>query len=128
MQHRPIKALLIESDEGYLDELREGLSEAHVQDLELEWVGELSQALARLSHGGFDAILLCLDLSDSQGSWICACRNSISAAVVDCPGPFAWQDPQCLAYDGDRCICSMGIHTGLWWTIVHRSYLSTVSR
>ncbi len=67
MQHRPIKALLIESDEGYLDELREGLSEAHVQDLELEWVGELSQALARLSHGGFDAILLCLDLPDSQG-------------------------------------------------------------
>jgi diguanylate cyclase (GGDEF)-like protein len=67
LQHRPIKALLIESDEGYLDELREGLSEAHVQDLELEWVGELSQALARLSQGGFDAILLCLDLSDSQG-------------------------------------------------------------
>ena len=67
MQHRPIKALLIDSDEGYFDQLHEGVSEAHAKDLELDWVGELSQALARLSQGGFDAILLSLDLADSQG-------------------------------------------------------------
>ena len=67
MQHRPIKALLVDSDEGYLSELLEGLSEAHAQDLELEWISELSQVLARLTQGGFDAILLSLDLPDSQG-------------------------------------------------------------
>ena len=67
MQHRPIKILLVEGSEGYLDELRDGLAEAHAGDLQLEWVGELSQALARLAQGGFDAILLSLDLPDSEG-------------------------------------------------------------
>ena len=38
-----------------------------MEDLELEWVGELSQALARLKQGGFDAIMLSLDLPDSRG-------------------------------------------------------------
>lgn len=33
----------------------------------MEWAGELSQALARLSQGGIDAVLLDLDLPDSQG-------------------------------------------------------------
>ena len=67
MQHRPIKILLVEADEGYLDELREGLAAKHEGDLDLEWVSELSHALARLAQGGFDAILLSLALSDSQG-------------------------------------------------------------
>lgn len=67
MQHRPIKILLVEADEGYLDELRDGLAENHAGDLEIERVGELSHALARLAQGGFDAILLSLDLPDSQG-------------------------------------------------------------
>ena len=67
MQHRPIKILLVESDEDYVDELRQGLAVAHEGVLELEWVGELSQALARLTQGGFDAVLLGLELPDSQG-------------------------------------------------------------
>ena len=67
LQHRPIKALLIESDEDYIDELKAGLSGSHSGALELEWVGELAQGLARLTQGGFDAVLLALDLPDSQG-------------------------------------------------------------
>ena len=67
MQHRPVKVLLIESDEDYHDELHEGLGDALAGSLDLEWVSELSQALARLGQGGFDAILLSLDLPDSQG-------------------------------------------------------------
>lgn len=67
MQHRPIKILLVEADEDYIDELEAGLSVSHAGALELEWVGELSQALARLTQGGFDAVLLSLELPDSQG-------------------------------------------------------------
>ena len=67
MQHRPIKVLLVESDEDYIEELKDGLSRSRSSDLQIESVGELSQALARLSQGGFDAILLSLDLSDSRG-------------------------------------------------------------
>ena len=67
MQHRPIKILLVEADEDYIDELEAGLSVSQAGALELEWVGELSQALARLTQGGFDAVLLSLDLPDSKG-------------------------------------------------------------
>ena len=67
MQHRPIKVLLVESDEDYIGELSDGLTRSRSSDLQLEAVGELSQALARLSQGGFDAILLSLDLLDSRG-------------------------------------------------------------
>lgn len=67
MQYRPIKVLFVESDRAYLDELLEGLGGDQTSDLELEWAGELSQALARLTPGGFDAVILSLDLPDSQG-------------------------------------------------------------
>jgi diguanylate cyclase (GGDEF)-like protein len=67
VQHRPIKVLLVESDEDYIGELHQGLGGPGSGGLEVECVGELSQALARLSQGGFDAILLTLDLSDSRG-------------------------------------------------------------
>lgn len=67
MQHRPIKVLLVESDEDFIDELEAGLSISHEGALDLEGVGELSQALARLTQGGLDAILLSLDLPDSRG-------------------------------------------------------------
>ncbi|HUF76591.1 MAG TPA: response regulator, partial [Longimicrobiales bacterium] len=67
MQHRPIKVLLVESDEDYIEELKDGLSRSRSSDLQIEAVGELSQALARLSQGGFDAILLSLDVADSRG-------------------------------------------------------------
>jgi len=67
LQHRPVRVLLVESDEDYIDELRGGLSRSRSRDLQIESVGELSQALARLSQGGFDAILLSLELEDSRG-------------------------------------------------------------
>jgi diguanylate cyclase (GGDEF)-like protein len=67
LQHRPIRVLLVESDEEYVGEVRGGLSRSQAGDLEIESVSELSQALARLSQGGIDAILLSLDLADSRG-------------------------------------------------------------
>jgi len=67
LQHRPIKVLLVESDETYVDELHDGLGVEHRALLDVEWVSELSQALARLTRGGFDLVLLSLDLPDSQG-------------------------------------------------------------
>jgi len=67
LQHRPIKVLLVESDEDYVAEVRGGLARSQTGALELEAVSELSHALARLSQGGIDAILLSLDLADSRG-------------------------------------------------------------
>ena len=67
MQQRPVKILLVESDREYLDDLRERLSVLRQGELDIEWAGELSEALARLTQGGIDAILLDLDLPDSSG-------------------------------------------------------------
>lgn len=67
MQHRPIKVLLVDSDEEYIDELQDGLDPDQRALLDVEWVGELSQALARLTQGGLDLMVLSLDLDDSQG-------------------------------------------------------------
>jgi len=67
LQHRPIKVLLVESDESYADALRGDLDETQRDSLQVEHAGELSQALAKLSQGGFDVVLLSLDLDDSQG-------------------------------------------------------------
>ena len=67
MLQRPIKVLLVEGDQAYHDELSKELAGAEGSGVTLEWAGELSQALARLTRGGFDAILLALDLPDSQG-------------------------------------------------------------
>lgn len=67
LQHRPINVLLVDPDEDALEELEAGLSVSHAGVLQVEWVGELSQALARLTKGGLDAVLLKLDLPDSQG-------------------------------------------------------------
>lgn len=67
MLQRPIKVLLVESDQEYHDRLVSELAESDTAAVTLEWTGELSQALARLTRGGFDAILLSLDLPDSEG-------------------------------------------------------------
>lgn len=68
MHQRPIKVLLVESDREYLEELRDRLGEVRPDAaVELEWAGELSQALARLTQGGIDVILLELELPDSRG-------------------------------------------------------------
>ena len=67
MQQRPVKILLVESDQAYVDDLRERLSAVRQGGLDIEYTGELSAALARLTQGGIDAILLDLDLPDSTG-------------------------------------------------------------
>lgn len=68
MHQRPIKVLLVESDREYLEVLRERLGDVRSgAGIDMEWAGELSQALARLTQGGIDAILLDLELPDSQG-------------------------------------------------------------
>jgi len=68
LHQRPIKVLLVESDREYLDELRDRLGDVRSgAGIDLEWAGELSEALSRLSRGGVDAVLLDLDLPDSQG-------------------------------------------------------------
>jgi len=67
LQHRPIKVLLVESDDRYVDQLRDGLAAESTVDVELESVSELTEGLAKLSQGDFDAMLLSLDLPDSQG-------------------------------------------------------------
>ncbi len=67
LQHRPINVLLVDPDEYALEEVEAGLAVSHAGVLHVEWVGELSQALARLTRGGLDAVLLNLDLADSQG-------------------------------------------------------------
>lgn len=68
MHQRPIKVLLVESDRDYLEELRQKLGDVRSgQGIEIEWAGELSQGLARLAQGGIDAVLLDLELPDSDG-------------------------------------------------------------
>lgn len=58
----------MESDRDYLEELRQKLGDVGSgQGIEIEWAGELSQGLARLAQGGIDAVLLDLDLPDSDG-------------------------------------------------------------
>jgi len=64
---RPVRVLLVESDPEYVDILRAGLAEARASEIAVEWANELTEALARLSRGGVDAVLLDLDLPDSQG-------------------------------------------------------------
>ncbi|MEJ2203539.1 MAG: diguanylate cyclase [Gemmatimonadota bacterium] len=68
MHQRPIKVLLVESDRERLDVLRGQLGDVRAgRDIQLEWAGELNQALARLERGGVDAVLLDLELPDSSG-------------------------------------------------------------
>lgn len=67
MQRRPINVLLVESDRAYGELLKARLEGGSAPSVAVEWAGELSEALARLSQGGVDAVLLDLELPDSQG-------------------------------------------------------------
>jgi len=64
---RPIKVLLVDADQTFHAQLSGELGDGVAAGVELEWAGELSEALARLTRGGFDALLLSLDLPDSHG-------------------------------------------------------------
>ncbi len=65
--HRPTRVLLVEHEPEDLEGLRETLGRARDAHLELEWAGELTTALQRLSRGGVDVVLLDLNLPDSEG-------------------------------------------------------------
>lgn len=57
----------MEPDEDRLAETREALAGVRPPAIEVEWAGHLSEALARLTEGGIEAVLLNLDLPDSHG-------------------------------------------------------------
>ena len=60
------KILLIENDPAVADKIRAAVATADPGSFDVEWVRQLSDALARLSKGGIDAILLELSLPDSH--------------------------------------------------------------
>ena len=64
---RPIRVLLVENDPVDLEGLRLSLAQARSGPIDLECVGELTAGLERLSQGGIDAVLLDLQLPDSEG-------------------------------------------------------------
>lgn len=65
--HRPIRILLVEEEPRDLTALRDTLEAMEDPQYKVEWVGELSRALQRLSLGGVDIVLLDLNLPDSEG-------------------------------------------------------------
>lgn len=64
---RATRLLLVDPDPQRQEELRAGLARAREGRFVVEGVGELSQALQRLSKGGVDILLLDLILPDSEG-------------------------------------------------------------
>ena len=64
---RPLRVLLVEEEGPTVDDLKEAFRRVRGYVMELIWVGELSGALARLSQGGIDAVLLDPALPDSEG-------------------------------------------------------------
>jgi diguanylate cyclase (GGDEF)-like protein len=64
---RPIQVLLVEADGPTVEDLKEAFRRVRGYVVELIWVGELAGALARLSQGGIDAVLLDPALPDSEG-------------------------------------------------------------
>jgi two-component system, cell cycle response regulator len=65
--HRPTRILLVEEEPRDLTALRDTLEAMEDPKYKVEWVGELSRALQRLSLGGVDVVLLDLNLPDSEG-------------------------------------------------------------
>jgi len=64
---RPVKVLLVEAESDGLTGMEETASHISDGEIQLEHVGQLSSALARLSQGGIDLVLLDLSLPDSHG-------------------------------------------------------------
>ncbi len=62
-----MKVLLVEPEPEGLSEFKETLETLGKKEIEMEWAGELSSALERLSLGGVDLLLLDLNLPDSEG-------------------------------------------------------------
>ncbi len=67
VDERKVCVLLVEDNAGDARLIRESLIESTDSGFTVEHADRLSQALARLSDGGIDAVLLDLALPDSQG-------------------------------------------------------------
>jgi CheY-like chemotaxis protein len=67
MEHKAIKVLLVESDARFARTMRESLTAQTTARIELVFSENLSEAMQRLEENRFDAIVLDLLLSDSQG-------------------------------------------------------------
>src|SRR5882724_3482257 len=64
---RPIKALLVEDNDGDVRIVKEVVAQAEGAKVELSHVYRLKEALGRLAKETFDVVLLDLSLPDSQG-------------------------------------------------------------
>jgi two-component system cell cycle response regulator len=67
VNQRTQRILLVQAGRQDLGALRAALTAEAGQPFELEWAGQLDHALARLSRGGIDVLLLDLHLPDSDG-------------------------------------------------------------
>ena len=67
MRESCLKVLLIESDPGYIDQVREMLSKVPGQSFDLQWAEALLPGLDRLAKGDFDVVLVDTSLPDSHG-------------------------------------------------------------
>src|SRR6185369_4234526 len=67
LRMKPIKALLVEDNDGDVRLVKEVVAEAEGGKVELSHVYRLQEALNRLSKETFDVVLLDLSLPDSQG-------------------------------------------------------------
>jgi len=61
-----LRILLIENDSAVADAIQRALTDAHPCAFDVEWVGQLSEGLARLGKKGIAAVLLNLPLPDSH--------------------------------------------------------------
>ena len=62
-----MRALLVEDNPGDIGLIQELFPRTRTEPIEVELVGRLSAAIARIAQGGIDVILLDLGLPDSQG-------------------------------------------------------------
>jgi len=62
-----VKVLLIENDSGYIDQVRDLLSQVPGQSFDLQWSEALLPGLDRLAKGDFDVVLIDTSLPGSHG-------------------------------------------------------------
>ena len=78
----PAKILLIENDLAAAEAIRAALAASGANAFDVEWVRKLSEGLERLKSKGIAAVLIELDLPDSQGL---ATFDSLFNAAPDLP-------------------------------------------
>lgn len=81
MSERRVCVLLVEDNPGDARLIREYLAEARHVAFDIEAAGRLSEAMARISEGGLDAVLLDLGLPDSAGTEALARVRELAPAV-----------------------------------------------